>query len=262
MILDRILAHKRDEVEARRLNIPLARLRAQAELQAAPRDFIGAIEQAVRPALIAECKKASPSKGLLRADYDVRQLAQRYEDNGAAALSVLTDEQFFQGTLEDLVAARSISRLPALRKDFMIDEYQIYESRSTGADAILLIVAALDDARLKAFYQLADELDMAALIEVHDERELDRALRIGPHLIGVNNRNLRDFSVNIQTTAKLRLRAPGDVTLVAESGIHSQADVNEMVLMGVDAILVGEAFVTAQDVGAKVRELSGRGLHG
>ncbi len=255
MILDQILAHKIEEVAARRLAVPIERLRSQAELQEPPRDFIGALRDAPRPALIAECKKASPSKGLLRADYDVQQLAQTYDDNGAAALSVLTDERFFQGALDDLAAARSISLLPALRKDFIVDEYQLYEARTFGADAILLIVAALDDARLKAFYQLAYALRMAALIEVHDQKELDRAFRIGPQLIGVNNRNLRDFSVDLQTTARLRVRIPGNVIVVAESGIHSAADVDEIALMGVDAMLVGEALVTAKDVGAKVREL-------
>ena len=256
MILDQILAHKVEDVAIRKEQISLARMRAQAELQEPPRDFIGALQDAPRPALIAECKKASPSKGLLRADYDVQQLAQTYDDNGAAALSVLTDERFFQGSLDDLVAARSISLLPTLRKDFIVDEYQLYEARTFGADAILLIVAALDDARLKVFCQLARALRMAALIEVHDLKELERAFRVGPQLIGVNNRNLRDFSVDLQTTAKLRVRIPGNVLVVAESGIHSAADVDELALMGVDAMLVGEALVTAKDVGAKVRELT------
>ncbi|MBI5566705.1 MAG: indole-3-glycerol phosphate synthase TrpC [Chloroflexi bacterium] len=255
MILDQILAHKVEEVAIRKEQVPLARLRAQAELQEPPRDFIGALRDAPRPALIAECKKASPSRGLLRAAYDVQQLAQTYDDNGAAALSVVTDERFFQGSLDDLVAARSISLLPALRKDFLVDEYQLYEARAAGADAILLIVAALDDARLKAFYQLACALRLAAMIEVHDLKELERAFRVGPQLVGVNNRNLRDFSVDFQTTAKLRVRIPGNVIVVAESGIHSAADVEELALMGVDAMLVGEALVTATDVRAKVREL-------
>ena len=256
MILDQILAHKSAEVAARRSIVSLEQLRAEVEQQAPPRDFIGALQTSIhRPALIAECKQASPSKGLLRADYDPRGLAQTYDDNGAAALSVLTDEQFFQGSVADLVAARSVSLLPVLRKDFVIDEYQVYESRAIGADAILLIVAALDDARLKAFYQLARDLGMAALIEVHDQAELDRALRLGPRLIGVNNRNLQDFSVSLQTTARLRLRIPGNITLVAESGIHSVDDVAELSRLGVDAMLVGEALVTASDVGAKVREL-------
>jgi indole-3-glycerol phosphate synthase len=259
MILDQILAHKVEEVASCKEQVPLARLRAQAELQEPPRDFIGALRDARRPALIAECKKASPSKGLLRADYDVQQLAQIYDDNGAAALSVLTDERFFQGSLADLSAARSISLLPALRKDFVVDEYQLYEARAAGADAVLLIVAALDDARLKAFYQLTCALRMAALIEVHDLKELERTFRVGPQLIGVNNRNLRDFSVDLQTTAKLRVRIPGNVLVVAESGIHSAADVAELALMGVDAMLVGEALVTAKDVGAKVRELTSEG---
>ena len=256
MILDQILAYKVDEVAAQRSITPIEQLRAQAELQSPPRDFISALQTSIHgPALIAECKKASPSKGLLRADYDPRWLAQTYDDNGAAALSVLTDEQFFQGALADLVAARSVSLLPVLRKDFVIDEYQVYESRAIGADAILLIVAALEDARLKAFYQLARDLGMAALIEVHDQAELDRAMRLGPRLIGVNNRNLKDFSVSLQTTAKLRLRIPGNITLVAESGVHSADDVAELAMLGVDAMLVGEALVTASDVGAKVREL-------
>lgn len=255
MILDQILAHKVEEVAARKAQAPLALLRVQAELQEPPRDFIGALRDAPRPALIAECKKASPSKGVLRADYDVRQLAQVYDDNGAAALSVLTDERFFQGALADLAAARSISRLPALRKDFIVDEYQLYEARVFGADAILLIVAALDDAQLTAFHQLAGALRMAALIEVHDQPELDRAFRIGPQLIGVNNRNLRDFSVDLQTTARLRVRIPGSIVVVAESGIHSAREVDGLALAGVDAMLVGEALVTAKDVGAKVREL-------
>ena len=256
MILDQILAHKADELAARRSIIPIEQLRVQAEQQSPPRDFIGALQTSIHcPALIAECKKASPSKGLLRADYDPHWLAQTYDDNGAAALSVLTDEQFFQGSLADLVAARSVSLLPVLRKDFVIDEYQVYESRAIGADAILLIVAALNDACLKAFYQLSRDLGMAALIEVHDQAELDRALRVGPRLIGVNNRNLKDFSVSLQTTAKLRIRIPGNITLVAESGIHTTDDVAELSMMGVDAMLVGEALVTASDVGAKVREL-------
>ncbi|HEY4721898.1 MAG TPA: indole-3-glycerol phosphate synthase TrpC, partial [Anaerolineae bacterium] len=236
--------------------VSIAQLRAQAERQSPPRDFIGALQASIhRPALIAECKQASPSKGLLRADYDPRWLAQAYDDNGAAALSVLTDEQFFQGSLADLVAARSVSLLPVLRKDFIIDEYQVYESRAIGADAILLIVAALEDTRLKAFYQLARELGLAVLVEVHDQAELDRAMRLGPRLIGVNNRNLHDFSVSLQTTARLRMRIPGNITLVAESGVHSVDDVAELSRMGVDAMLVGEALVTASDVGAKVREL-------
>jgi indole-3-glycerol phosphate synthase len=260
MMLDRILDHKRNEVAARKTQVPLARLRAQAELQTPTRDFVGALWHAPRPALIAECKKASPSKGLLRAGYDVAQLAQTYAENGAAALSVLTDATFFQGSNADLTEARDVSGLPALRKDFVVDEYQVYEARALGADAILLITAALEDAHLKALYQLAETQGVAALIEVHDEKELDRAFRVGPRLIGVNNRNLRDFSVDVQTTARLRLRIPGSITLVAESGIHSRADVAGLALMGVDAMLVGEALVTAQDVGAKVRELVGKPL--
>jgi len=260
MILDRILAHKFDEVAARRSAVSIKQLRDQAGQQPPPRDFIAALQSSLhRPALIAECKKASPSKGLLRADYDPHALVQTYAENGAVALSVLTDGPFFQGTLADLVAARSISSLPALRKDFIIDEYQVYEARASGADAILLIVAALDDARLKAFHELADDLGMAALVEVHDEAELEIALKIKPALIGLNNRNLYDFSVDLQTAGRLRQNVPAGIMVVAESGIRTAKDVACVRDMGVDAILVGEALVTAGDVAAKVRELSGHG---
>jgi indole-3-glycerol phosphate synthase len=256
MILDRILAHKFDEVDARRSAVSIKQLRDQAGQQPPPRGFIAALQSSLhRPALIAECKKASPSKGLLHADYDPRVLARTYADNGAVALSVLTDEQFFQGTPADLVTARSISSLPILRKDFIVDEYQVYEARAIGADAILLIVAALDDARLKAFHRLAGDLGMAALVEVHGEAELEIALRIKPTLIGLNNRNLQDFSVDLQTASRLRKNIPAGVTVVAESGIRTAKDVACVRDMGVDAILVGEALVTAEDVGLKVREL-------
>jgi indole-3-glycerol phosphate synthase len=258
MILDDILAHKRTEVATRRSTIPLGMLRMQAEQVPAALDFVAALLEApVRPALIAECKKASPSKGLLRADYDPVQLATTYDNNGAAALSVLTDEFFFQGSLLDLAAVRDATLLPILRKDFIIDEYQLYEARAAGADAVLLIVAALDAARLRAFQQLVHELSMTALIEVHDEAELEIALRVGPKLIGVNNRDLRDFKVDLQTTARLRLRIPGNILVVTESGLHSVEDVECVRAMGVDAILVGEVLVTAQDTGSLVREMAG-----
>jgi indole-3-glycerol phosphate synthase len=205
--------------------------------------------------LIAECKKASPSKGLLRPAYDPAWLARTYAAHGAAALSVLTDEPFFQGSVNDLSAARAAAGLPALRKDFIVDRYQIYEARAAGADAVLLIVAALCLEQLRALQQLIGDLAMVALVEVHNEAEVETALQINPKLLGVNNRNLHDFSVDLQTTARLRKCIPPDITLVAESGIHTAADVSCVRDMGVDAILVGEALVTAGDVGAKVREL-------
>jgi indole-3-glycerol phosphate synthase len=255
MILDRILANKYIEVAQRRSAVPIEPLREQALAQTPPRDFLGALKQAERPALIAECKKASPSKGLLRPEYDPRQLAQTYAKNGAAALSVLTDEMFFQGSLADLTTAREAAGLPALRKDFIVDDYQVYEARAAGADAVLLIVAALRVEQLRELHQLINELDMTALVEVHNEAEVKTALKIEPKLIGVNNRNLHDFTVDLHTTGRLRKSIPADIALVAESGIHTAKDVSRVSDMGVDAILVGEALVTASDVGAKVREL-------
>lgn len=255
MILDRILASKYTEVAERRVSIPIEQLRERALAQTPPRDFIGALKRAKRPALIAECKKASPSKGLLRSEYDPAQLARTYAENGAAALSVLTDEKFFQGSLNDLAVARKAASLPALRKDFIVDCYQVYEARAAGADAMLLIVAALQRDKLQELHQQINELGMTPLVEVHDEAEVDIALRLDPKMMGVNNRNLHDFTVDLQTTARLRKCIPANITLVAESGIHTADDVARVRDMGVEAILVGEALVTASDVGAKVREL-------
>jgi indole-3-glycerol phosphate synthase len=255
MILDRILANKYLEVAQRRIVVPIEPLREQALAQVPPRDFLGALKQAGRPALIAECKKASPSKGLLRPEYDPAQLARTYAENGAAALSVLTDEKFFQGALNDLSTAREAAGLPALRKDFIVDGYQVYEARAAGADAVLLIVAALRLEQLLELQQLINDLGMTALVEVHDEAEVETALKINPKLLGVNNRNLHDFSVDLQTTGRLRKCIPLEIALVAESGIHSAEDVSRVRDMGVDAILVGEALVTAGDVGMKVREI-------
>jgi indole-3-glycerol phosphate synthase len=255
MILDRILVNKYLEVARRRISIPIDQLHNRALAQTSPRDFIDALKRVKRPALIAECKKASPSKGLLRPEYNPTQLAQTYAQNGAAALSVLTDEQFFKGSLSDLTIAREAADLPALRKDFIVDCYQVYEARAAGADAVLLIVAALRLDQLRELHQRILELGMTPLVEVHDEAEVDIALKIEPKLIGVNNRNLRDFTVDLQTTARLRKNIPTDIGLVAESGIHTAEDVWRVRDMGADAILVGEALVTASNVSAKVREL-------
>jgi indole-3-glycerol phosphate synthase len=195
------------------------------------------------------------SCGLLRQNFDAVALAREYEANGAVAISVLTDQHFFQGDLGHLRAVRRNVSLPVLRKDFILDPYQVYEARAAGADAVLLIAAVLSDNDLKALYQLLRELDMAAMIEIHNAAELERALRIGPRIVGVNNRDLRTFKVDLKTTARLRPLVPAEVVLVAESGVHTRDDVARLAAIGADAMLVGEALVRAQDVGCKVREL-------
>jgi indole-3-glycerol phosphate synthase/phosphoribosylanthranilate isomerase len=255
-ILDDIFAYKRSELVERKRARPLAHVQAGAERAAPPRDFVAALRgSASRPALIAEVKRASPSRGLLVEDFDPLRLARAYQQNGAAAISVLTDEHFFQGQLDDLRAIRGQVNLPLLRKDFVFDPYQVYEARAAGADAVLLIAGMLSDAELHALHALAQELGMAALVEVHDEPELRRALAVSPRLIGVNNRDLHTFVVDLATTERLRRFVSPDVTLVAESGIHTPADVDRLARIGADAMLVGESLVVAEDTGAKVREL-------
>jgi indole-3-glycerol phosphate synthase/phosphoribosylanthranilate isomerase len=256
-ILDDIFAYKRTELVERKQARPLSDVQAGARRAAPPRDLVQALrDSAARPALIAEVKRASPSRGLLAPDFDPARLAHTYQQNGAAAISVLTDERFFQGHLDHLRAILEEADLPILRKDFVFDPYQVYEARSAGADAVLLIVAMLGDDTLRSLYGLARELGMAALVEVHDEAELRRALALQPRLVGVNNRDLHTFSVDIETTAQLRRFVPPQVTLVAESGIHTPADVDRLAQIGVDAMLVGESLVVAEDTGAKVRELT------
>ena len=257
-ILTRILATKAKEVAAAKAEQPYIRLRADAERTPAPRDFVAALRgkvQAGRPAVIAEIKKASPSKGLLRPIFDPPAIARRYESGGAACLSVLTDSEYFQGAPEHLTAARDACSLPALRKDFTIDEYQVAEARLIGADCILLIVAALEDAQLHALAQVASELGMATLIEVHDAAELDRALALDTPLIGINNRNLRTFEVALETTLDLLPRIPPDRLVIAESGIATKSDVAHLRAHGVHAFLVGEAFMRAADPGAALAAL-------
>jgi indole-3-glycerol phosphate synthase len=257
-ILRRILATKAKEVAAAKAVRPYIRVRADAETASPPRDFVGAIRAKIaakRPAVIAEIKKASPSKGVLRPIFDPPAIARRYEAGGAACLSVLTDRDYFQGAPEFLTAARTACALPALRKDFIVDEYQIVEARAMDADCILLIVAALDDARLVAMEALAFDLGMAVLVEVHDRGELDRALRLKTPLIGINNRNLRTFDVALATTLDLMPRVSGDRVVVTESGILAPADVKHMRLHGVQAFLVGEAFMRAADPGAALATL-------
>ena len=257
-ILQRILATKADEVAAARRARPESEVLAAARAAGPIRDFTAALRTKIaagRSAVIAEIKKASPSKGVLRPIFDPPAIAARYEAGGAACLSVLTDRPYFQGAPEYLTAARSAVGLPALRKDFIVDEYQIAEARAWGADAILLIAAALDDARLAAFEACANDLGMAVLVEVHDGAELDRALKLATPLIGINNRNLRTFEVALATTLDLLPRVPADRLVVTESGILAPADVATMRSHGVHAFLVGEAFMRAADPGQALATL-------
>lgn len=257
-ILARIVASKTKEVAAARAAKPLAALREDARRAPSPRDFVGALRgknASSKPAVIAEIKKASPSRGILRPIFDPAAIARRFEAGGAACLSVLTDREYFQGAPEHLTAARAASSLPALRKDFVLDEYQIVESRALGADCILLIVAALEDGRLAELESHAQELGMAVLAEVHDAAELERALDLSTPLIGINNRNLRNFEVRLETTLDLLPRIPSGRTVVTESGILAPADVARMRAAGVHAFLVGEAFMRAADPGAALRAL-------
>src|SRR5262245_5922796 len=239
-----------------------ALVKAEARLAAPPQDFVAALRAAQPIALIAEVKKASPSKGLLRPGFDPLELASAYAQNGAAAISVLTDARYFQGKLDYLTQIRDQlqeamgSKRPALlRKDFIFHPYQVHEARAAGADALLLIAAILKDEQMADLLALTHKLGMTALIEVHDREELERVLPLQPHLIGVNNRDLRDFSVDLNTCIRLRQYVPQEVVFVAESGIHTAADVARLSREGIDAILVGEALVKARDVGQKVREL-------
>jgi indole-3-glycerol phosphate synthase len=259
-ILQRIVSVKADEVAAAKRERPLARLATEARDASAPRDFAGALRQKIAAGgsgVIAEIKKASPSKGLLRANFDPAAIARTYETHGAACLSVLTDVQFFQGRLDDLRAARGACGLPVLRKDFMIDAYQVYEARAAGADCILLIAAALESDAMQALEDTASELGLAVLVEVHDASELERALRLRTPLIGINNRDLRTFETRLETTINLLKDIPGDRIVVTESGILSPADVARMREASVDCFLVGEAFMRAHDPGAELERLFG-----
>lgn len=259
-ILDKIVAVKQEEVATAKSRKSLELVRADAESRVLTRDFVGALRAKVatgKPAVIAEVKKASPSKGVLREDFTPADIAQSYAEFGAACLSVLTDVQFFQGSVDFLKQARASCQLPVLRKDFMVDAYQIYESRCMGADAILLIAASLDDAQMRDFEAIARSLDMAVLVEVHDANELERALRLKTPLIGINNRNLKTFEVSLDTTLALRSQVPSDRILVTESGIHSREDVLRMGAAGVSAFLVGEAFMRAPEPGVALAALFG-----
>jgi indole-3-glycerol phosphate synthase len=264
-ILNKILAVKNQEVAAAISAKPLPAIRAEAEQAAAPRDFVGAIRGKIaagKPAVIAEIKKASPSKGVIRANFRPAEIAASYAQHGAACLSVLTDEQFFQGSAEYLRQARAACELPVLRKDFMVHEYQVYQARAMGADAILLIAAALTLHQMKTLETLAHKLGMAVLVEVHDARELEVALQLATPLIGINNRNLRTFDVTLQTTLDLlsfiaESDKGKDRIVVTESGIFTAADVKLMRDHQVHAFLVGEAFMRADDPGAELAKVFG-----
>ncbi len=259
-VLDQIVAVKREEVAAARRKVSFEAMRADAESRVLTRDFEGALRRKIaagRSAVIAEIKKASPSKGVLREDFIPADIAQGYAEHGAACLSVLTDRQFFQGRPDYLKQARASCDLPVLRKDFLVDPYQVYESRAMGADCILLIAACLDDGQMAELEGIARSLDMAVLVEVHDGAELERALRLKTRLVGVNNRNLKTFEVTLDTTLGLLKDVPADRLLVTESGILARADVQRMREAGVHAFLVGEAFMRADDPGQALAALFG-----
>lgn len=253
-VLDRILAHKQEELALLRRERPLAQLRDEMAAQSPPRDFARALRRET-VALIAECKQASPSKGLLTKDYQPASLATSYATHGAAAISVLTDARFFRGSLQDLAAVRAAVDLPLLCKEFVLDAWQVQAARASGADATLLIVAALTDLQLADLHGQIAALGMAALVEVHNEQELQRVLALQPPLIGINNRNLKTFAVDLNTTARLARLLPAETTLVAESGIADAADVRRMGRLGAHAVLVGEALMVARDLAAGVRAL-------
>jgi indole-3-glycerol phosphate synthase len=257
-ILERIVAVKRDEVAAARKKVSLEAMRADAESRVLTRDFEGALRGRIaagRPAVIAEIKKASPSQGVLRDEFVPADIAQGYAEAGAACLSVLTDRQFFQGQVDDLKQARASCDLPVLRKDFVIDPYQVYESRAIGADCILLIAACLDEVLMVELEAVARSLDMAVLVEVHERAELARALKLRTPLVGINNRDLQSFEVSLDTTLGLVEEVPRDRLLVTESGIATRADVKRLRQAGVHAFLVGEAFMRADDPGEALARL-------
>ncbi len=261
-ILERILAVKAGEVARAKGAKPISGLRAEAKRAPAARDFVGALRSrmaAGSPAVIAEIKKASPSRGVLRDSYDPAAIAASYERHGAACLSVLTDEQFFQGALEHMQQARAACQLPVLRKDFTLDPYQVFEARAAGADCILLIAAALEDARMQELEAAAGEAGLAVLVEVHDAAELDRALKLRTPLLGINNRNLRTFETRLETTLELAVKVPRDRIIITESGILTREDVQRLRAGRIGCFLVGEAFMRAADPGAELARLFAAG---
>ncbi|MBY0564819.1 MAG: indole-3-glycerol phosphate synthase TrpC [Hyphomonadaceae bacterium] len=255
-VLAGILTYKREEVEARKLRRPWGQIEHDAFSQPPPRDFIGALKaKSDQPALIAEVKKASPSKGLIRADFEPGAIARAYEAGGAACLSVLTDGPSFQGADDDLRTARAAVSLPVLRKDFVVDPWQVFESRALGADAILIIMAALEDEAAADILDAANECDMASLVEVHDDAEFERAVTLDPQLIGVNNRSLSTFETDLAVTERLAALLPAGKLLVSESGITQPADIARLSRAGARAFLVGESLMRQRDVTAATRTL-------
>ena len=259
-ILDKIVRQKYADVERSKHKVSLEIIRGRAAHAPQPRNFMGAL-QVPGVQLIAEVKRASPSKGVLQQDLDSVTFATCYAANGAAAISVLTDQPFFKGSLDDLKAVKQAVSLPVLRKDFVFDPYQVYEARAVGADAILLIAAILKDKVMRELYLLINDLGMSALVEVHNADEVNRVLKLSPQIVGINNRDLNTFEVNLGTSENLIPQLPGSVVKVAESGIHTATDIKRLYSIGVDAVLVGESIVTAPNIGAKVRELSSYGQY-
>ncbi len=256
-ILDKIVATKREEIAAAKARIPIEELRARAQDTPARKDFFGALAAEGPIKLIAEVKKASPSKGIIRADFDPVAIARTYEQSGATCLSVLTDAPYFQGSLDYLTAIRAAVNLPLLRKDFILDTYQLLEARIAGADAVLLIAECLDDCNLRKLHNESLELGLTPLVELYEPANLPRVLAAGATLVGVNNRDLRNFEVDLEHTIRLRRDIPDECLLVGESGIATRADVERLEAAGVDAILVGESLMREADIGAAVRKLLG-----
>ncbi|MCP3868671.1 MAG: indole-3-glycerol phosphate synthase TrpC [Gammaproteobacteria bacterium] len=259
-ILKKIVQRKQQEISERTRRLPLEQLAEQSRNAGPTRGFAEVLKTRIdsgTPGVIAEIKKASPSKGVIREDFHPAEIAESYEKGGAACLSILTDVDFFQGSDQYLMEARSACRLPVLRKDFMIDPYQVYEARAIGADCILLIVSCLEDGRMQELNGLAQELGMDVLIEAHDGEELERALAVGNRLIGINNRNLRTFEVDLRTTLDLVKQVPENRILVTESGINDKVDISMMRQSGIDGFLVGEAFMRSDDPGVRLSELFG-----
>lgn len=257
MILDTIISYKQKELHLEKERVPLTTLKSQLASLPSTKDFKSSISLHERINLISEVKKKSPSKGIIRTDFDPIRIAETYAENGVAAISVLTDMQFFDGRLDNLSSIREVVDVPLLRKDFTIDPYHIYQSRVSGADAILLIVAALTPIQLKEFTEIASTLSLASLVEVHTEEELEIALDVGSEIIGINNRDLKTFHTDLATTFRLCDLIPSDKVIVSESGIHTREDVVSLVEVGVNAILVGESLMRSQDIGKQVRKLIG-----
>jgi len=259
MTLQEILNSKKERLKQIKNFCPVKELHKIAQKKINDRrDFLKAIKNKNKINIIAEFKRASPSRGIILKDGNPTKISQIYEKNAACGISILTEENFFLGRAEDLIQAREATRLPVLRKDFIIDEYQIYETASLPADAILLIVRVLDDVQLRDFYQLSKECHLCPVVEVHSEDEMERAMNLHPEVIGINNRNLDSLTTDINTTRNLANRIPDNVVLVAESGISNITTINELRAIGVDAFLIGDALLNADDIGRKLRELSGR----